>query len=249
MTRQILLTFITCVVCTISTDAFAQVGKDTDLWDWTQDALHHQAIVRVEAGEGSGTGIIIKVDKSKEIRDGYEGYCLTAWHVVQDIHDNSIKVHYRSGRRSKGCRIIEQDPERDIALIWCWVPKKVVPAKLANKPIQGGDQLEFAGLGGSSDLKKSLRHFKGVASSPSSMEKIFADVPLLPGDSGGPVFNSNREVVGVISGGWFWYDAGVKLPNGSKIRPTWPARASNIDPIRVLMANIENPGETTTSHY
>ena len=81
------------------------------------------------------------------------------------------------------------------------------------------------------------------------MEKIFADVPLLPGDSGGPVFNSNREVVGVISGGWFWYDAGVKLPNGSKIRPTWPARASNIDPIRVLMANIENLGETTTSHY
>lgn len=131
--------------------------------------------------------------------------------------------------------------------IWCWVPDTVIPADLAPDPIESGDPLEFAGLGGSSDLQGNLRHFRGTASSPSSTDKIFADVPLLPGDSGGPVFNAKHQVVGVISGGWFWYEAGVELPSGGTIKPTWPARASNIDPIKVLMANIEEP--KTTSKY
>jgi hypothetical protein len=77
-----------------------------------------------------------------------------------------------------------------------------------------------------------------MASPPSTIEKIFADVPLLPGDSGGPVFNSNQEVVGIISGGWFWWNSGVKSDNGSYVRTTWPARASNIGPIQNMVAKM-----------
>ena len=106
MRRQFLLTITACVSLCVAGDATGQVGKGSGLWDFTQDAGHHQAIVRVDAGDGIGTGIIIKVKKSKPIKDGYEGYCLTAWHVVQDITDNSIKVNYRSGRVSKGCRAV-----------------------------------------------------------------------------------------------------------------------------------------------
>ena len=219
---------------------YSQVGKDSGLWHWTENSNHHQSIVQIDAGDGAGTGVVIYVDKSKPIKDGYEGYCLTASHVVQDIYDNTIKVRFRNGRRSKGCRVVERDDERDIALVWAWIPGDIPPAKLATEPITAGEKLEFAGLGGGSDLRKSLRHFSGTASHPSSMEKIFADVPLLPGDSGGPVFNSKNEVVGIISGGWFWWDGGVKLPNGSEIKATWPARASNIDPIRILMAKIDD---------
>ncbi len=238
MKRQISL-WLGLVLFVFAVNADAQVGKESGLWNWTQEATHHQAIVKVDAGDGSGTGIVIQVDKSKPIKDGYEGYCLTAWHVVKDIHDNSIKINFRNGKRSKGCRVIETDRERDIALIWAWIPNTIEPAKLATEPIKGGDQLEFAGLGGGSDLKCCLRHFSAIASSPSSLEKIFADVALLPGDSGGPVFNEKREVVGIISGGWFWYDGGVRLPNGSNINATWPARASNVDPIRVLVADLD----------
>lgn len=245
MTRQTYFWFkqfslFSCIFCFCSSSLVAQVGKETDLWNWTKDATHHQAIVQVDAGDGTGTGIVIHVDRSKKIKDGYEGYCLTAWHVVQNINSNSIKINFRNGRRAKGCQVKEKDVERDIAVIWCWIPAEIAPANLARNPIRAGDKLEFAGLGGGSDVQSSLRHFSGVASSPSTMEKIFADVPLLPGDSGGPVFNERKEVVGIISGGWFWYDGGVKLPNGSEIKATWPARASNIDPIRVLMADLDN---------
>jgi S1-C subfamily serine protease len=238
MTKQKWLWF-SCFSLAFNLNADAQVGKDSGLWVWTQEAIHHQAIVQVSTDDGCGTGVVIGVDKSKPIKDGYEGYCLTAWHIVQNVKDNSIKINYRSGRRAKGCRVVQKDIDRDIALVWAWVPADVTPAKLATDPIRGGDHLEFVGLGGGSDLQTNLRHFSGVASSPSSMEKIFADVALLPGDSGGPVFNAKQEVAGIISGGWFWYDGGVKLDNGSEIKATWPARASNIKPIRHLVANLD----------
>ena len=239
--------FSVLAVYLLSTSASAQVGKDSGLWDWSENnASHHQAIVQVTAGDGTGTGVIIGIDESKPIKNGHEGYCLTAWHVVQDnLDDNKIRVVFRNGRKAKGCRVLQHDSECDIAIVWVWVPDDIKPAKLAKSPIIGGDELEFAGLGGGSDLMCCLRHFKAKASPPSSLDRIFADVPLLPGDSGGPVFNHNHEVVGVISGGWFWWDGGVTTANGSTIKATWPARASNVDPIKSLMAKMNETIEST----
>jgi hypothetical protein len=53
------------------------------------------------------------------------------------------------------------------------------------------------------------------------------------------VFNSKKEVVGVISGGWFWWDGGVKAADGNALNATWPARASNLNPIQLLMADVQ----------
>lgn len=244
MTRVIAFLFATILLVTGSVNVAAQVGRESGLWNWTDKADHHQPIVQVTAGEGTGTGVIIGVDASKPVKDGYEGYCLTAWHVVQHhLNSSEISITYGNGRRAKKCKIIESDQARDIAIIWVWVPKGIAAAKIARTPIKGGDELEFCGLGGGSDVGCCVRHFAGTASSPSTLDRIFADVPLLPGDSGGPVFNAKHEVVGIISGGWFWYDGGITTSSGSAIRTTWPARASNVEPIRSLMAKIDD-GQT-----
>ena len=224
----------------ISVSLSAQVGESSGLWKWTEKLPHHESIVEVSTSGGSGTGVVIFVNEEKPVKDGFEGYVLTAWHVIQDdIQHSKIKVSYRNGRRSKGCKVVEYDEDKDVALLWVWVPKDITAAKVATKPIEGGDTLEFAGLGGGSDLSCCIRHFSAVASTPSSVEKIFADVPLLPGDSGGPVFNEDHEVVGIISGGWFWWDGGVKSNKGFQIQTTWPARASNIGPIKTLVAALD----------
>ena len=203
--------------------------------------------MEVSTSGGSGTGVVIEVKEDKPVRDGFEGYVMTAWHVVQDdIKDGTIKVSYRNGRRSKGCKVVQYDEEKDVALLWVWVPEDIPSAQLASRPIERGNVLEFAGLGGGSDLKCCIRHFSAVASSPSTLEKIFADVPLLPGDSGGPVFNEDHEVVGIISGGWFWWDSGLKTDAGFQIRTTWPARASNIGPLQTLVAKMEAPDGAST---
>lgn len=216
------------------------VGKGSGLWKWTPDADYHHAIVEVLTSGGSGAGVVISVDKTKPVADGYEGYVLTAWHVIQDdIKDGKIRVRYRNKRRSKDCLVVQHDEETDVALLWVWVPAEITPAVLASKPAKRGDKLELAGLGGGTDLTCCVRAFEATASPPSSTEKIFADVPLLPGDSGGPVFNADHEVVGVISGGWFWWDSGLKTPAGDYIRTTWPARASNLGPIRAMMSKLK----------
>jgi S1-C subfamily serine protease len=218
------------------------VGKGSGLWKWTPVAAYHDSIVEVSTSGGSGTGVLISIDKDKPVRDGYEGYVVTAWHVIQDdIVDGKIKVTYRNKRRAKGCAVVQHDEDKDVAVIWVWVPQGVTPAKLATEPVKRGDRLELTGLGGGTDLSCCVRAFEAFASPPSTIEKIFADVPLLPGDSGGPVFNAKHEVVGIISGGWFWWDSGLKTPDGSYIRTTWPARASNVGPIQSMMTKIRAP--------
>lgn len=218
------------------------VGKGSGLWKWTPVAAYHQSIVEVSTSGGSGTGVLISVEKDKPVRDGFEGYVVTAWHVIQDdIVDGKIKVTYRNNRRAKGCAVVQHDEDKDVAVLWVWVPDDISPANLATEPVKRGDKLELTGLGGGTDLSCCVRAFEAFASPPSTIEKIFADVPLLPGDSGGPVFNANHEVVGIISGGWFWWDSGLKTPDGSYIRTTWPARASNVGPIQTMMAKINAP--------
>ncbi len=216
---------------------YAQVGLETGLWKWTTPQPHHESVVEVLTPTGNGTGVVIAICEDKPFKQGHEGFVLTAWHVIQDhIKSREIKVGYRNGKRAAGCKVVQYDKEMDIALLWVWVPQSVAAAKLASQPICHGTSIEFAGLGGGSNLKDNLRHFSGVASSPSNHQKIFADVSLLPGDSGGPVFNDQNEVVGIISGGWFWWDGGVvATTTKSHVPTTWPARACNVSPIHKLL--------------
>ena len=232
-TSYVLAFFCVGLVCV---QAQAQVGKNSGLWEWTPISEHHHSIVEIHSAGGVGTGVVVEIDETKPLKGGHEGYVLTAFHVVQDDKDEGlIKVKFRNGKRAKKCRIIHADEHKDVALLWVWIPDGVPASPVATDPIESGDELEFAGLGGGSKLNCCIRHFSATASSPSSLEKIFADVPLLPGDSGGPVFNQKKEVVGIISGGWFWFNSGIKTPSGTSIRTTWPARASNVGPLQTLI--------------
>ncbi len=218
--------------------ANAQTGKDTMLWEWTQRGDHHNAIVAVLSGQGSGTGVIVKVDNDKPVSNGFEGWCLTAWHVVSDDNDKrAIKIEYQNGKRAKGCKVIRHDEKYDLALLWVWVPEGIDAVEIAKSPVELDDRIEFAGLGGNSDLHCCIRHFVAKASMATNPNQLFADAPLLPGDSGGPVFNEKQQLTGIISGGWFWLSTKKNRDSepGDSIRVTWPARAGNLGAILELL--------------
>ena len=190
----------------------------------------------VEVDNARGTGILIRVDDDKAIGRGFEGYCLTAYHVVEkDEGRRVIRVTYSDGSVAKMCRVVRSDRDSDIAILHVWVPPNTRPVPVAKVGVRYGDRIEFAGLGGTTQLDCCLRHFSAMAAAPTSSNRIFADATLLPGDSGGPVFNTDRQVVGVISGGWIWWDGGLKTDGGHTIRATWPARAANAAAIRKLL--------------
>lgn len=237
--RHSILTILLCLVSRHGSIE-AQTGVDTQLWNWTEAASHHDAVVEVKTTTGSGTGVLVHVFETRLVADGFEGICLTAEHVVSDAEDTEIKVSYRNGKRARNCKVISTNKEFDLALLWVWVPKDLRPVAIASTGMVIGESLEFCGLGGNSSLSQ-MRHFSSTVESPTNSNQIFAATPLLPGDSGGPVFNTAGEVVGVISGGWFWFDGGVKNPAGKDIDVTWPARACHLDPIsELLQAAIAN---------
>jgi S1-C subfamily serine protease len=83
-----------------------------------------------------------------------------------------------------------------------------------------------------------LRSFSATASASTNGETIYADVTLLPGDSGGPLFNSSHHVVGVISGGWYWWNRGIVTAAGNSIPTTWPARTVKIGAFQIPVSEI-----------
>lgn len=224
------------------------VGTGTGLWDWSESGPHHNSVVEITSDAGSGTGVLISADRNSVFKMGHVGHVLTAWHVIKnDIVNGKLKVRYRNRVETRDCIVIRHSEEKDIAILRVWVPKGIREARLARVSIQRGDQLELVGLGGGTNLTNCVRAFKSSASPPSNPDKIFADVPLLPGDSGGPIFNARQEVVGVISGGWFWWDSGVTTPDGAMMRTTWPARASNVAPIRLMLEGLRSPTNVADS--
>jgi len=230
------ISIVIAIAILLPSVSVGEVKTKSNLWNWSADAKHHQAVVQVEVDNARGTGILIRVDEDKPVGRGFEGYCLTAYHVIEkDKERRVIRVTYSDGSVAKRCRVVRSDRESDVAIVHVWVPPNTRPVEMAKVAVRPGDQIEFAGLGGTIELECCLRHFSAKAAAPTSSDEIFADATLLPGDSGGPVFNSQQHVVGVISGGWIWWDGGQKTEAGQVIRTTWPARAANADAIRKLL--------------
>ena len=178
----------------------------------------------------------LQVDGAAEIK---QSNAASPTEVVEKSKPASIvtTATFHNGHVSR-CQIVEFDRKHDVAVISLLVPQDVKPAAVGKQAVHVGDTLEFSGLGGAEQMKECMRHFAATASVSTNESEIFADVLLLPGDSGGPIFNSEREVVGVISGGWFWMDRGVVSRSGVPVTVTWPARGCNAPKIRGLLRRV-----------
>lgn len=210
-------------------------SAEKGIWNWTQSSDHHSAVVKVKTDAGAGSGVLVHVFRSRPVGNGYEGLVLTANHVVSDA--KTIKVAYQNGKNAKDCTVVSVNEEVDVAFLRVWVPSSAKEVPLAKTGSRPGDTLEYCGYGGGVYLNQ-LRHFEATSDKPTNSNQIFSPVALMSGDSGGPVFNADHEVVGIISGGWFWFD-GVSSKDGIRHNLTWPARASNLKPILKLVAELE----------
>lgn len=239
------LLFVFC----LNSTAVAQSPAE-ELWTWTRDAKHLRSVVQISSNGGVGTGVLARVYRDQVEEALSPGFILTAYHILEPREPNpessneqnetdsksghqSVRILFVDGTESEG-RLIEFDQQHDLALVRTRVPDGIEPATIANITARHRMYLEFAGLGGGASLDDSLRHFSGRANRPTNGNFIYADETLLPGDSGGPIFNKRKELVGIISGGWFWWNA--TKPDGTPVLSTWPARASNLNPIRKLLA-------------
>jgi hypothetical protein len=155
----------------------------------------HPAVVRVIAAEpgGASLGSGTLVDVNDE-----HGLVITNWHVVRDA-PGSVIVLFPDGFQSLG-KVLRMDANWDLAAILIDKPK-AAPVTVARQAPQIGDTLSIAGYGsGAYRLVAGpcTQYLAPGLRQPQELIELAARARQ--GDSGGPIFNSQGELAGVLFG-------------------------------------------------
>ena len=156
----------------------------------------HPAVVRVQAndshGSSLGSGTLV------DVRDDY-ALVVTNWHVVRDAPQH-VTVTFPNGFQT-AARVIRMDRHWDLAALVVWNPGNVEPVGIATTAPQPGDALTIAGYGAGnyrSAEGKCTQYLAPGANFPYEMVEV--SVQARQGDSGGPIFNHQGELAGVLFG-------------------------------------------------
>jgi len=136
--------------------------------------------VRVLGGDGCGSGVIWRPD----------GVIVTNAHVARD---GLQRVELADGRKFTG-KVFARDPKRDLAAIQ--IEGSSFPSLTIRdaKTLRAGEMVMAVGspMGEVGAASVGIVH-----SAPRNGSLIFADVRLLPGNSGGPLADVEGRVVGI----------------------------------------------------
>lgn len=145
------------------------------------------SVVTLKGSKGHGSGFVISED----------GYILTNYHVIKN--NKNVKALFQMGFELP-VEILNHSEEFDLVLL------KVVGSgykalPLSDSTVEIGDDVIAIGTPNSTDLSNTVT--KGIISSrrdnDNGIELIQTDVSVSPGNSGGPLIDSNGLVVGIIS--------------------------------------------------
>ncbi len=138
--------------------------------------------------KAQGSGFVISED----------GYIVTNNHVVED--SSKIEVSFDENERIEAT-LIGTDPRTDLALIKLKGERKLTALKFAEKQVRVGDWVIAIGnpfgLGGTVTAGIVSARNRDIGSGPYDFLQI--DASVNKGNSGGPSFNLDGEVVGVNS--------------------------------------------------
>jgi len=175
---------------------------------------------------GHGTGFIISKD----------GLVLTNQHVVGPSEYLALQFDQK---RKIPAVLLAADPERDVAVLWCnlsAIPEAISldiakPDEL-NPPLVEGEKVFTIG----SPLNQQKVLTSGIAG---KIEKtaIISDININHGNSGGPLFNSQGQVVGITTFGDFTSQGGPGISGILRIEEA----SSAISAARVKMATMTAP--------
>jgi serine protease Do len=175
-------------------------------------------------GTALGSGFIISAD----------GYAVTNNHVVQDAEEVTVKT--KDGDEMKA-KVIGTDPKTDLALIKIQSDKKFQFVNFAQSEARVGDWVMAVGnpfgLGGTVTTGIVSARGRDIGSGPYD-DFIQIDASINKGNSGGPAFNLNGEVIGV--------NTAIFSPSGGSVGIGFAIPASTTQDI---IATLKDKGQVT----
>jgi serine protease Do len=137
---------------------------------------------------GTGSGFIVSPD----------GVILTNAHVVRDASEVTVKLQDRREYRAK---VLGSDPKTDVAVLKIDAKNLPVVPMGNTRNLQVGEWVLAIGspFGLESTVTAGVVSAKGRSLPGDSVPFIQTDVAVNPGNSGGPLFNTRGEVVGINS--------------------------------------------------
>jgi len=143
---------------------------------------------RGEVVYGAGSGFIVSPD----------GVILTNAHVVRDADQVTVKLQDRREYRAK---VLGSDPKTDVAVLKIDAKNLPVVPMGNTRNLQVGEWVLAIGspFGLESTVTAGVVSAKGRSLPGDQVPFIQTDVAVNPGNSGGPLFNTRGEVVGINS--------------------------------------------------
>ncbi|MGZ3185150.1 MAG: DegQ family serine endoprotease [Telluria sp.] len=137
---------------------------------------------------GAGSGFIVSPD----------GVILTNAHVVRDADEVTVKLQDRREYRAK---VLGSDPKTDVAVLKIDAKNLPVVPVGNSRNLQVGEWVLAIGspYGLESSVTAGVVSAKGRSLPGDQVPFIQTDVAVNPGNSGGPLFNTRGEVVGINS--------------------------------------------------
>lgn len=190
--RHLLLCLLVLVVsssnCTVSwSNDDDQIRAIKELESRIQAVVeaNTESCVSVSDGVGFGSGVVVRED----------GLILTAGHVMST--DQEYEIVFPSGRTAKA-RPLGKNLDIDAGMIKIIDPGPWPAVKLADAPVQLGDWTVSLGHSGGFELGRNPPVRTGRFLRRRG-NQLVTDAVLIGGDSGGPLFNLDGELIGIHS--------------------------------------------------
>jgi serine protease Do len=175
-------------------DAFRKVSQSVVIVRTKRVEVAPSADEPMSIVDGLGSGVLISND----------GRVLTAAHVVQTA--DVASVEFANGEVIVA-RVIGSDVQSDVALLQLkQMPKGIAPAPLGDSDkVEVGDQVFVIGAPYGISQTLSVGHLSGRRrlnsndGSATSVEFLQTDAAINTGNSGGPMFDMDGNVIGIVS--------------------------------------------------